>query len=132
MTQRLGQFAFSSFARLCSGVGLLFVVAAAGCTSTNIEAAAPQSGTVVGPKDTGSYPNLNIPRQQAAEQFTDADKSAKLAQLQADQATSSQEVADTSGAPDAAQLDNLAKTHASDTLKQIEGKCDLALDPTCK
>jgi len=132
MTQRLGQSAFSSFARLCGGFGLLLVVAAAGCTSTNIEDVVPQSGTVTGPNDTGSYPNLNIPPRQAAQQFTDADKNAKLAQLQADQAAANAVSGSTSETPDAAELDKLAKTHASDTLKQIEGKCDPALDPTCK
>ncbi len=132
MTQRLGQSAFSIFARLCGGAGLLLAMAAAGCTSTNIEDAAPQSGTVVGPKDTGTYPNLNIPPQQAAEQFTEADKNAKLTQLRADQTAATAAAGNASGTPDAAELDKLAKTHASDTLKQIEGKCDPALDPTCK
>ena len=132
MTQRLGQPAFSSFTSLCGGFSLLLAVAATGCTSTNIEDVMPQSGTVVGPKDTGAYPNLNIPPQQATEQFTDADKNAKLAQLHADQAAANAGSGGASGTPNAAELAKLAKTHASDTLKQIEGKCDPALDPTCK
>jgi len=31
-----------------------------------------------------------------------------------------------------AALNSLAKNHGKDTLKQIEAKCDPALDPTCK
>ena len=33
---------------------------------------------------------------------------------------------------DQAALKDLAKKHGGETLKQIEGKCDPALDPTCK
>ena len=135
MRYRAGQpaiFGLGSFRRGLAATALL--VAAAGCTSTStrIEDAAPQSATVTGPKDTGSYPNLNIPPQQAAAQFTDADKNAKLAALQADQAAANTAAGSRTGAPDSAELDRLAKTHASDTLKQIDGKCDPALDPTCK
>lgn len=133
MRYRAGQpaiFVLGSFCRSLAAVALL--AAAAGCTSTGIEDAAPQSATVTGPKDTGSYPNLNIPAQQAAEQFTDADKNAKLAALQADQTAANAAAGNAAGTPDPAELDRLAKTHASDTLKQIEGKCDPALDPTCK
>jgi hypothetical protein len=133
MRYRAGQpaiFVLGSFCRSLAAVVLL--AAATGCTSTSIEDAAPQSATVTGPKDTGSYPNLNIPAQQAAEQFTDVDKNAKLAALQADQAAANAAAGNAAGTPDPAELDRLAKTHASDTLKQIEGKCDPALDPTCK
>jgi hypothetical protein len=133
MRYRAGQPAIFGLGSFCRGLAAVVLLAAvAGCTSTSIEDAAPQSATVTGPKDTGSYPNLNIPPQQAAEQFTDADKNAKLAALQADQAAANAAAGSTAGTPDSAELDRLAKTHASDTLKQIEGKCDPALDPTCK
>lgn len=132
MRHRVAQPVIFGLGSLCRGLAMVALLAATGCTSTNIEDAAPQSGTVSGPKDTGSYPNLNIPPQQAAEQFTNADKAAKLSQLQADQAAASAGAGTTTGTPDAAELDKLAKTHASDTLKQIEGKCDPTLDPTCK
>lgn len=132
MRHRVAQPAFFGFGPLSRGLAVVALLALAACTSTNIEDAAPQSGTVSGPKDTGSYPNLNIPPQQAAEQFTDTDKSAKLSQLHADQTAASAASGKTTGTPNAAELDRLAKTHASDTLKQIEGKCDPTLDPTCK
>ena len=84
------------------------------------------------PQDTGTYPNLNIPPQQAAAQFTDAEKNAKLSTL-----TAERTAAQTSGgaAPnprDAAELNKLAKNHGKDTLKAIGAACDPALDPNCK
>lgn len=84
-----------------------------------------------GPKDTATFPNLNIPPKVAAPQFTDAEKTAKLAQLKADERT---QAAKNSGVKptNQAELTALAKQHGGDTLKQIEGKCDLTLDPTCK
>ncbi|TGQ88970.1 hypothetical protein EN847_35190, partial [Mesorhizobium sp. M1C.F.Ca.ET.204.01.1.1] len=57
---------------------------AGGCTSDSGSRQAAVAG-VEGPKDTGTYPNLNIPPQVAAKQFTEAEKNAKLAQLKADE-----------------------------------------------
>ncbi|MGX7873095.1 hypothetical protein ACVDG5_010070 [Mesorhizobium sp. ORM6] len=84
-----------------------------------------------GPKDTGTFPNLNIPPKVAAKQFTDAERNAKLAELKADEGAQ----APKGGAPkvtNQAALTDLAKKHGPQTLNQIEGKCDPALDPTCK
>ncbi|WP_246676868.1 hypothetical protein [Mesorhizobium sp. B2-4-15] len=84
-----------------------------------------------GPKDTGTFPNLNIPPKVANKQFTEAERNAKLAELKADENAQ----APKGGAPkvtNQAALTNLAKQHGPQTLKQIEGKCDPALDPTCK
>lgn len=132
MTHRAGQPGLFGLGPICRSVFVVALLAAGGCANTSMEDAAPQSATVTGPKDTGSYPNLNIPPQQAAEQFTEADKNAKLTRLKAEQTAANAGSGSTGGTPDAAELDKLAKTHASDTLKQIEGKCDPALDPTCK
>lgn len=130
MTYRFGQTNFSGvsgFGRVCATAALL---ALAGCGGgSTIEEAVPVSQ---GPRDTGSYPNLNIKPQVAAQQFTDAEKDAKLAELKADRARAAASPGATTEAADAKALDKLAASHASDTLKQIEGKCDLALDPTCK
>jgi hypothetical protein len=64
-------------------------------------------GNVVGPRDTGSYPNA--------------------------ERASAQNPARSKGVKDeSAALRKLAATHGPDTLRQIEGKCDPALDPTCK
>ncbi len=95
-------------------------------------ASSPAGANVVGPRDTGSYPNLNIKPGQAAPQFTDAEARAKLDLLNAERA-SARDPARASGVKDeSAALRRLAATHGPDTLRQIEGKCDPALDPTCK
>ncbi|MGT2465893.1 hypothetical protein ACVOMV_13370 [Mesorhizobium atlanticum] len=54
---------------------------ASGCTSTSTNNVAPTALTE-GPKDTGSYPNLNIPPQVAAKQFTKEETAASLSQAQ--------------------------------------------------
>ncbi|WP_353014692.1 hypothetical protein [Mesorhizobium sp. M0854] len=108
----------------------LVLLAMAGCTSSNMEGAAPATG-LVGAKDTGSYPNLNIRPQVAAEQFTDEEKNAKLAQLKAEEQSQAAKGGGVKVA-DQATLDQLAKKHGAEALKQIEGKCDPALDPSCK
>ena len=99
------------------------------CGSANVDNAA--TPVAEGPRDTGSFPNLNIKPEVAAEQLTDEEKTSKLAELKADQAGQG----NGGGRPssnDAAILNSLGKNHARDTLRQIEGKCDPALDPTCK
>jgi len=72
--------------RFFPGVGAVALAAAmlaTACTSSTLEdvpAAEGRSGSVT---DTGTFPNLNIPRQAATQQFTEAEKQAKLAQLHA-------------------------------------------------
>jgi hypothetical protein len=133
MTHCVGETIFSRFGLVCRGLGVVaLLAAAAGCTRTNIEDIAPQSPGMVGPTNTGTFPNLNIPPQQAAEQFTEADRNAKLAQLKAEQEAAEAAARRTAGKPNAAELARLAKTHGSEALKEIEGKCDPALDPACE
>jgi hypothetical protein len=130
MTINIGETVFSCIGRFCRMGAAVVLLAIAGCSSTNIEGATPVAATD-GPKNTGTYPNLNIPPQVAAEQFTDAEKAANLARLKADeQAQGSKGGAVKVTNP--ATLNELAKQHGSDALKQIEAKCDPALDPTCK
>lgn len=130
MTINVGETVFSGIGRFCRMGAAVVLLAIAGCSSTNIEGATPVASTL-GPKNTGTYPNLNIPPQAAAEQFTEAEKNAKLAQLKADaQAQGSKGGAVKVANP--AALNTLAKKHGTDALKQIEAKCDPALDPTCK
>ena len=103
---------------------------AGGCTSSSMNNSTPTALTE-GPKDTGTYPNLNVPPPVAAKQLTKEETAANLAQLKADQ----QAQLGKGGAAKATSqttLNTLARTHGNDTLKQIEAKCDPALDPTCK
>jgi hypothetical protein len=75
-----------------SGCGQLLVAAAfatSGCTTaedmpplTRYDQAAIAAGR--GPLNTGTFPNLNVPQHAAASQFTDQERDAKLAALQAE------------------------------------------------
>ena len=103
---------------------------AGGCTSTSPGSSTPV-GLTQGPQDTGSYPNLNIPPKVANKQFTKEETAAKLAQLKAEEQTQLAKGGKVKPPSNATALNTLAKTHGSDTLKQIEGKCDPALDPNC-
>lgn len=134
MTYSPGPAAFSRTVRIGAILAATGLLSAGGCASTNTGTSEPAAlaagGTPTGPNDTGTYPNLNIPPQVAAPQFTPSQTKAKLAELTADKG-------DQKGGPppkiasDAAML-KLARTHGGDALKQIEGKCDPTLDPTCK
>ncbi len=134
MTIRMGN-GFFSRAGSCRAAAVAAVLAAGlaagGCGAGNtIEDAVPVSQAA---RDTGTYPNLNIKPEVAAEQFTDAERNAKLGELKADRDRAVASGGGGAGAKgDAAALNRLAKSHAGDTLKQIEGECDPALDPTCK
>ena len=111
-------------------VGVL--LPAGGCTSTGTSTnnAAPTALTE-GPRDTGSYPNLNIPPQVAAKQLTKEETAANLAKLKAEQQAQIAKGGSVKTPTNSAALKTLAKTHGDDTLKQIEGKCDPTLDPSC-
>jgi hypothetical protein len=138
MTISIGETVFSGTGRFCRiAAAMVFLstggalLATGGCTSSNTEGATSVAG-VDGPKDTGSYPNLNIPPQVAAQQLTPEERTAKLAQLKADQQAQIAKGGGGAKAADQAALTSLAKNHGDETLKQIEAKCDPALDPTCK
>lgn len=109
-------------------VGLIVI---SGCSSTSGEDSAAQS-LEAGPKNTGSFPNLNIVPKPATSQFTAAQRASKMSELQSDR----QQTQGSGGAApppgDTAEMNKLAKNHAKDALKQIESNCDAALDPTCK
>ncbi|RUW67281.1 hypothetical protein EOA29_38245 [Mesorhizobium sp. M1E.F.Ca.ET.063.01.1.1] len=106
------------------------MLAAGGCSTSNTSNTAPVAG-VEGPKDTGSYPNLNIRPQVAAKQLSKEETAAKLGELKADEQAQLAKGGGAKPAANTAALNTLARTHGDDTLKQIEGKCDPALDPNC-
>jgi hypothetical protein len=134
MTYSVGQTAFSPFKAFCRAAVVIALLAPAGCAGGNAAKGGSQASSTVelqGPKDTGAFPNLNIPPKSAAPQLTSDQTKTKLAELKADQSGQSSPGA-TPSPSDAATLSTLAKTHAGDTLKSIEGKCDPTLDQTCK
>jgi len=130
MTINIGETVFFGAARFCRIGVAIVLVGIAGCSSTNTGGPVPMAENA-GPKDTGTFPNLNIPPQVANKQFTEAERNAKLAELKADKGGQGAKSGGGS-VTDQAALTDLAKKHGPQTLKQIEGKCDPALDPTCK
>lgn len=116
MTYRIGGHVFFGvWHALASGV---LVLSLAGCASSTVDESVPAGAR--GPVNTGTFPNLNILPQQAAEQMTPAEKSADLAALSAAHKQNAAAAAVPSGQTDPALLKKLAQTHATDTLKEIE------------
>lgn len=130
MTINIGETVFFGAARFCRIGAAIVLLGIAGCSSSNTSGPTPIA-VDAGPKDTGSFPNLNIKPQVAAPQFTAAESKAKLAELQAEKNAQGAKSGGGAASNQAA-LTDLAKKHGPQTLKQIEGKCDPALDPTCK
>lgn len=127
MTYSVGRHIFfCARAVLFAGV-LALPVAASGCSST--AATNPVPVGAHGAQDTGTYPNLNIPPQSAAPQFTEDQKAAKLANLHAAQGRQGAKAG--VAADNSAAMTTLARKHGDDTLKAIEGECQ-AIDPACK
>jgi hypothetical protein len=98
-----------------------------GCASDfTIEDAVPHpsaDGTYGGPRDTGRYPNLNIPRKAATLQLTNTEVTAKTQELNAARTTLQAKPANTSGAnADAARLRQVGQKHSEQVLKDIEGQ----------
>ena len=129
MKQRLGRpfFLRSAIAPALIGIGLL-----SGCASATIDDAVPTAASQNvsepvetalssgGPKNTGTFPNLNIPRQAANEQITPEQKASETAALQA--AQTKQAANSTASTTDPEELRKLAATHAEDALKAIEAQ----------
>ena len=134
MTINIGETVFFGRGHLCRIAAVAILLAGTlvtgGCASSNTNNTAPVA-TVDGPKDTGSYPNLNIPPPVAAKQLTPDETKAKLAELKGEEQAQAGKGGGGAKPSDPAALNSLAKKHGDDTLKQIEAKCDPALDPTC-
>lgn len=132
-TGSAGRRGFLDAASFCRGLAVMAGLALAGCANDKVDATPAASGPgVVGPQDTGTYPNLNIPPEQAAPQFTEADKNAKLSELAAERTATAKGGGTPPNPKVAAELDTLAKNHGKDTLKAIGATCDPTLDPKCK
>lgn len=101
---------------------------ASGCTSTNASTT-PASVGGRGAQDTGTYPNLNILPKAAAAQFSEDQKAAKLAELQAAQRRQGSKARSDAASP--AAMTRLARKHGDDTLNAIERGCE-TIDPACK
>lgn len=129
MTYRTALPALSAIRVASSALLLVATLALTGCGSTQMQDGVTAQNALDGPVDTGTYPNMNIPPRSAAAPFTEAEKTAKFAELRSRQESqASQQVK-----PEAseAQLKALAKNHAKNTLNVIEGRCK-AIDPACE
>jgi hypothetical protein len=102
-----------------------FLMLGACASDFAIEDAVPHpaaDGTYGGPRDTGKYPNLNIPQKGATSQLTDAEVAAKTRELDAAKSRAGARPANASGvAADAARMRQAAKQQGED-LKGIEGQ----------
>ncbi|MFC5386875.1 hypothetical protein ACFPLB_12990 [Aquamicrobium segne] len=119
---------------LATLAALAVVSGCAASSSVQTQSASRYSspGNLVGPQDTGHYPNLNIRPEKAAAQFTDDEARAKLAALEAQRNAARNPARAAYDKNEAAALRRLGSSHGAQTLRQIEGGCDVALDPTCK
>jgi hypothetical protein len=132
MTHSIGRTVFFGAGAICRMGAALALLAAAGCTTASRNQASVADQPIeAGPRDTGTFPNLNVPPQVAADQFTSAQASAKLKALGAERTGQAQMGTGTQVA-NQAELEQLRKNHAKDALKAIGSKCDPALDPKCK
>jgi hypothetical protein len=136
MTYSIARVAFFGMGRLGCGAVLAAALSLAACSTSGTGSAAPAAASgqpnLVGPKDTGSYPNLNIVPRQAAPQFTSEEAQAKLAALNAERQAAQNPARAAGASDDSATLSALGRNHGKDALKQIETGCDPSLDPTCK
>jgi hypothetical protein len=117
MTYRIGGHVFfgSHIVAVLVAAG---VSAAAGCASSTIDGAVPADAR--GPINTGTFPNLNIPPQPAADQLSPSQSQSDTAALRAAQQQNATAAAVPSGQTDPVLLRRLAASHADDALKEIE------------
>lgn|SRR6185312_1060052 len=102
-----------------------FLMLGACASDFAIEDAVPHpaaDGTYGGPRDTGKFPNLNVPQKAATSQLTDAQVAAKTKELDAAKSRAGGQPADTSGmTADSAKMRQASKAQGED-LKDIEGQ----------
>lgn len=104
-------------AAACVAMGL---AALGGCASSSADTMTGMNER--GAIDTGTYPNLNIPPESAADPITPADKRQMYQKLGAARKTQAANAKATKPQANAALLKRLAEEHASDTLAAIEKK----------
>lgn len=93
-------------------VWLMMPVLMAACSSVSIEDAVP------GARNTGSYPNINIPSQAATQQLTDEEATSRLAALQSQR--EQQNSQDATQASEVERLRKLQRSHALEAIEEIE------------
>jgi hypothetical protein len=142
MKQRLDQAVLRRSGAMQAMAGLALLSAGlSGCASTTVDQAKPMASTALPagaaattdaaalaatstgqPKDTGSFPNLNVAPQAGAPQISPEDKQAHVNELRAAQQGLAATTASNTAPADQARLRKLAATHADDALKAIENE----------
>jgi hypothetical protein len=135
MTQRLGGKNFSDFrwslaaaiAAICLAPGCATSTTDDGTSSPAIASTEPTPATVTEvqlssgePKNTGTFPNLNIPPQAAAKQISSQQKASRLAELRAAQTGQKAPPGAAGTSASKARLKKLATSHATVALEEIE------------
>ena len=140
MTQRLGRKNFRdlwwglapALAAICLAPGCATSTAGsatstAARTTSAIAAAEPTPASITEvqlssgePKNTGTFPNLNIPPQSAAPHISAQQKAASLAELRAARSGQTPPPGGTDTSASKARLKKLASTHAAEALEEIE------------
>ncbi len=139
MTQRLGGKNFSDL-RWSLTVAIAAICLTPGCATSTVEDGAstaaatpaiaatertPATITEVQlssgePKNTGTFPNLNIPPQAAAKQISSQQKASRLAELRAAQTGQKAPPGAAGTSASKARLKKLATSHATVALEEIE------------
>jgi hypothetical protein len=119
MKQRLGPALSLRSGVVLAVIGLALMSAAlAGCASATIDDAVPAAAD--GPRNSGTFPNLNVKPQVATEQITPEEKQAQIAAMTAAQQEQAAKASAGTATTDPVLLRKLAATHADDALKAIE------------
>ena len=108
------------FLPVLGATALAAALFSAACSST-VEDVPVAEGRSGGPTDTGTFPNLNIPRQAATTQFTQDETQAKLAQLRAVQQRQNPGAPVESAEAQRKRL-QVSQDEQANTLKVIEGE----------
>jgi hypothetical protein len=121
MKQRLGRVLSlrSGVVRAATGLALMSA-ALAGCASATVDNAVPTAADA--PRDTGTFPNLNIKPEVATEQISPEEKTAQIEAMQAAREQQAAAGAAGTATTDPVLLRKLAASHASDALKEIEAQ----------
>jgi hypothetical protein len=106
----------SGVVRAAAGLALMSV-ALAGCASATVDNAVPTAENA--PRDTGTFPNLNIKPQVATDQISPEEKQAQIDALTAAKQQQAATGAGGTATTNPILLRKLAATHANDTLKEI-------------
>jgi hypothetical protein len=121
MKQRLDRVLSLRSGVIIATVGLALMSAVlAGCASATIDDAVPTASD--GPKNTGTFPNLNIKPQVATEQISPEEKQAQIEAMTAAQQEQAAVAAADEGTTDPVLLRKIAAAHAKDALKEIEAQ----------